>query len=231
MLIGALTRQSKIIGREAQALRQELNSHGGIMQRRDVLKMLATGAVLPVFSSPMVAFFREAQAQTGPGYKLRTLNPHQNATVVVLTDLIIPETDTPGAKAARVNEFIDVILTEWATEAERLNFLAGLAGIDKQSQELFGKDFVDATPQQQVTLLRALDDYATTERGEYHQKHGNTVPQLDAYLKGNFYDIFRGITLHGYYTSEIGFTQELRLQIIPGAHHGCEKLGPGLGGA
>jgi hypothetical protein len=201
------------------------------MQRRDVLKMLATGAVLPVFSSPLSGFFREAQAQTGPGYKLRTLNPHQNATVVVLTDLIIPETDTPGAKAARVNEFIDVILTEWATEAERLNFLAGLAGVDRQSQELFGKDFVDATPQQQVTLLRAMDDYATTERGEYHAKHGNTVPELDAHLKGNFYDVFRGITLHGYYTSEIGFTQELKLQIIPGAQHGCEKLGPEVGGA
>jgi hypothetical protein len=201
------------------------------MQRRDVLKMLASGAVLPVFSSPLADFFREAQAQTGAGYKLRTLNPHQNATVVVLTDLIIPETDTPGAKAARVNEFIDVILTEWATEAERLNFLAGLAGIDKQSQELFGKDFIDATPPQQVTLLRAMDDYATSERGEYHAKHGNTVPELDAHLKGNFYDVLRGITLHGYYTSEIGFTQELKLQIIPGAQHGCEKLGPGVGGA
>jgi hypothetical protein len=200
------------------------------MQRRDVLKMLATGAVLPVFSSPLAGFFREAQTQTGPGYKLRTLNPHQNAAVVVLTDLIIPETDTPGAKAARVNEFIDVILTEWATEAERLNFLAGLAGVDKQSQELFGKDFVDATPPQQVTLLRAMDDYATTERGEYHAKHGNTVPELDAHLKGNFYDVFRGITLHGYYTSEIGFSQELKLQIIPGAHHGCQKIG-GVGGA
>lgn len=201
------------------------------MQRRDILKMLATGAVLPVFSSPMVAFFSEAHAQTGAGYKLRTLNPHQNATVVVLTDLIIPETDTPGAKAALVNEFIDVILTEWANDAERQNFLQGLAGIDKQSQELFGKDFVDATPQQQVTLLRAMDDFATTERGEHHQKHGNTVPELDAYLKGNFYDIFRGITLHGYYTSEIGFTKELGLQIIPGAQHGCQKLGAGLGDA
>lgn len=201
------------------------------MQRRDVLKMLATGAVLPVFSSPLAAFFREAQAQTGPGYKLRTLNPHQNATVVVLTDLIIPETDTPGAKAARVNEFIDVILTEWATDEERQYFLAGLSGVDKQSQELFGKEFVDATPVQQVTLLRAMDDFAASERGEQRQRHGNTVPDLDAHLKGNFYDIFRGITLHGYYTSEIGFTQELKLQIIPGAQHGCEKLGSGLGEA
>jgi hypothetical protein len=202
------------------------------MQRRDILKMLATGAVLPVFSSPLAAFFREAQAQTGPGYKLRTLNPHQNSTVVVMTDLIIPETDTPGAKAARVNEFIDVILTEWATPEERQSFLAGLEGVDKQSRELFAKDFVDATPVQQVTLLRAMDDVAATERGQRREKHGNTVPEFDAYLKGNnFYEIFRGITLHGYYTSEIGFTQELKLQIIPGAQHGCEKLGPGLGDA
>ncbi|HEX9383616.1 MAG TPA: gluconate 2-dehydrogenase subunit 3 family protein, partial [Gemmatimonadaceae bacterium] len=98
-------------------------------------------------------------------------------------------------------------------------------------QELFGKDFVDATPVQQVTLLRAMDDYAASERGKTREKHGNTVPEFDTHLSGNFYDIFRGITLHGYYTSEIGFTQELKLQIIPGAQHGCEKLGPGLGDA
>jgi hypothetical protein len=201
------------------------------MQRRDVLKMLATGAVLPVFSSPLAAFFREAQAQTGPGYKLRTLNPHQNVTVVTMTDLIIPETDTPGAKAARVNEFIDVILTEWATPEERLNFLQGLEGVDRQSQELYGKDFVSASPLQQVTLLRAMDDFAASERGDRREKHGNTVPEFDTQLKGNFYDIFRGITLHGYYTSEIGFTQELKLQIIPGAQHGCQKVGDGLGEA
>ena len=201
------------------------------MQRRDVLKMLATGAVLPVFSSPMAALFREAQAQTGPGYTLRTLNAHQNTLVVTLTDLIIPETDTPGAKAARVNEFIDVILTEWATPEERQTFLGGLAGVDKQSNELFGKDFAEASANQQVTLLRAMDDYSATERAQKREKHGNTVPEFDAQLKGNFYDVFRGITLHGYYTSEIGFTQELKLQIIPGAQHGCANVGNGQGDA
>jgi glucoside 3-dehydrogenase (cytochrome c) hitch-hiker subunit len=201
------------------------------MQRRDVLKMLAGGAVLPVFSSPLAAFFREAQAQIGPGYKLRTLTPHQNATVTLMTDLIIPDTDTPGAKAARVNEFIDVILTEWATDEERQHFLEGLADVDKQSKELFGKDFVDATPKQQLTLLHAMDDEAAEKRATRHERHGNTVPEMDTQLKGNFYDVFRGITLHGYYTSEIGYTQELRLKIIPGAQHGCETVGAGLGDA
>src|SRR5947209_12353515 len=201
------------------------------MQRRDLLKMLAAGAAVPVFSSPLSAFLREAQALTGPGYKLRTLNPHQNATVVTLTDLIIPETDTPGAKTARVNEFIDVILTEWATEEERNAFLSGLAGVDRQSNELYGKDFVDATPVQQVTLLRALDDASAQERSQHREKHGNTVPEFDTQLQGKFYDVFRGITLHGFYTSEIGYTQELRLKIIPGAQHGCVKVSEGLGDA
>jgi hypothetical protein len=40
-------------------------------------------------------------------------------------------------------------------------------------------------------------------------------------MSGEFFRVFKRITLHGYYTSEIGFTQELKLEIIPGAQHGC----------
>src|SRR5258707_14142272 len=160
------------------------NSHGGIMQRRDVLKMLATGAVLPVFSSPLAAFFREAQAQTGPGYKLRTLNPHENATVVVMTDLIIPETDTPGAKAARVNEFIDVILTEWATEEERQNFLNGVAGGGKKRQESFWKRFVVARDQQPNTLFGGREGFSPHEGGAEREGHRDTEAQRGARMQG-----------------------------------------------
>jgi len=151
---------------------------------------------------------------------MRTLNPHQNATVVLMSEMIIPETGTPGAKGARVNEFIDVILTEWATEEDRNNFLAGLAGVDKQSNELYGKDFVDASPAQQLTLLRALDE-AVGMGSLRPARHGNTIPEWDTQLRGNFFIVFKGITLHGYYTSEVGFSRELGLQIIPGAQHGC----------
>src|SRR4029077_3736625 len=119
------------------------------MQRRELFRLLAAGAALPVFDPNLLAAFQDAHPKSA--YTLRTLNPHQNATVVTLTDLIIPETNTPGAKAARVNEFIDVILTEWASDEERQNFLNGLTGVDKQSNELYGKDFVDASPVQQVT--------------------------------------------------------------------------------
>jgi hypothetical protein len=203
---------------------------GAGMQRRDVLKMLAAGAAVPVFSSSLLGFFRAAQAQIGEGYKLRTLNAHQNDTVLAMIDQIIPATDTPGAKGARVNEFIDVILTEWATDDERERFLSGLADVDKRSNELFGKNFVGASAEQQVTLLRAMDEVAMAEPAA-KPRHGNTVPEFDTHMKGSFFRVFKGITLHGYYTSEIGFAQELKLQIIPGALHGCQPLGPGIGEA
>src|SRR6202171_5635022 len=141
------------------------------MQRREALKVLMAGGVLPVLSSDLFAFFQEAQPK--PGYALRTLNPHQNETVVAMIDQIIPATETPGAKGARVNEFIDVILTEWATEEERRNFLDGLAGVDEQSNTLFGKNFVQASTAQQVALLQAMDDVAMTIK--YHHVRRSTA--------------------------------------------------------
>jgi len=198
------------------------------MHRRELFRLLGAGAVLPAMSPDLFAMLR--QAQPAAGYSLRTLDPHQNATVVAMIDLIIPATDTPGAKGARVNEFIDLILSEWATEEERKHFLDGLGTIDKQSNEFYGKNFVDATSAQQEAQLRAIDDVEMANR-QNRPRHGNTVPEPDAHMRGPFWVVFKNITLHGYYTSEIGFKHELKLEIIPGAQHGCAPLGAGLGDA
>jgi len=193
------------------------------MNRRDVLRMLTAGAVLPAMTPELFAFYR--QAHPDASYSLRTLNPHQNDTVVAMIDQIIPATDTPGAKAARVNEFIDVILTEWATDEERRNFLDGLAGVDKQSNELFGKDLAAASASQQLTLLRSMDDAVSIARTEMRRRASNTPDEeRDTQLKGKFFVVFKNITLHGYYTSEVAFTKELNLEIIPGSFHGCAAV-------
>jgi len=195
------------------------------MNRRDALRLFTAGAVLPTLTPELFAFYQ--QAHPGGPYSLRTLNPHQNDTVVAMIDQIIPATDTPGAKDARVNEFIDVILTEWATEEERQNFLNGVAGVDKQSNELFGKDFVSASTPQQLALLRSMDDAASVIRAEMRRHAPNTPTEPDSQLKGDFFTIFKNITLHGYYTSEVAFTKELNLEIIPGAFHGCTPIPAG----
>ena len=199
------------------------------MNRRDALRMLTAGAVLPALTPELFAFYQ--QAHPSGAYSLRTLNPHQNDTVVAMIDQIIPATDTPGAKDIRVNEFIDVILTEWATEEERQNFLSGLAAADRQSNELFGKDFAAASSAQQVTLLRSMDDAAAVLRAEKQRHAPNTVPEPDMQLKGDFFSAFKNITLHGYYTSEVAVTKELNPEnrsvfeiIMPGAFHGCTPV-------
>jgi hypothetical protein len=189
------------------------------MHRRELFRLLSAGALMPALSPEALALLR--QAQPAAGYTLRTLTPHQNETVVAMTDLLIPDTDTPGAKAARVNEFVDVILTSWATPEERGNFLSGLTDVDIQSNALFGKNFVDASALQQTTLLRSLDDGVPWARDPAHRNGSESAVDRDAHLKGIFFRVFKTMTFHGYYTSEIGFTQDLKLEIIPGAQHGC----------
>src|SRR5213594_2301379 len=81
----------------------------------------------------------------------RVLDADQHALVVTLTDLIIPETDTPGAKGAHVDQFIDVMLADWYDADDRQRFLDGLAEVDARSTAATGKAFVDTTPAQQTT--------------------------------------------------------------------------------
>src|SRR5260370_895201 len=97
-------------------------------------------------------------------------------------------------------------------------------------QQLFGKNFVDASSEQQLAQLRAIDD-ATLAGRVARAHHGNHVEPPDQQMKGEFWEVFKRITVHGYYTSEVGFSQELKLQIIPGTQHGCTDIGPGLGEA
>jgi hypothetical protein len=192
------------------------------MNRRELFRLLSAAAITPALSPDLLTLLRQAQPPSG--YAVRTFSPHQNDTVIAMTDLIIPATETPGAKAAHVNEFMDVILTDWATGDERAGFLKGLDDVDTQSTALFGKNFLEATTVQQTALLQSMDDAIDWRRSL--SDHREPVPraQRDGQLRGEFFRVFKRMTLHGYYTSEIGFTQELKLEIIPGAQHGCAPI-------
>jgi len=192
------------------------------MHRRELFRLLTAGALVPALSPDLFALFR--QAQPPPGYALRTFSPHQNDTVVQMIDIILPATDTPGAKGVRVNEFMDLILTEWATPAERESFLTGLTQVDSKSNALFGKSFLDASPEQQTTLIQALDDSIDWGHRPGQGLFVDGPAPRDTHLQGEFFRVFKTMTIHGYYTSEIGFTQELKLQIIPGVFDGCSTL-------
>ena len=186
------------------------------MNRREAL--LALGGVA-VLADPLFAAGRSLRARAGGGAVLKVLDPHQNDTVVTIAELIIPTTDTPGATAAKVNEFVDLALAEWFDTDERTRFLGGLADVDARSRKLFTKDFTACTPEQQAQILTALDaEVAELRDGE---KQGYTV---EATTSQRFFRSMKRLTLVGYYTSEVGQNDELHNPIIPGRYDGCLLL-------
>ena len=108
------------------------------MQRRKALQLLLGTAALPLLPRDVFALFQQAHGALPASRALKTLNPHQDATVTAIAEWIIPQTETPGAKAVRVNEFIDLILSEWFDEEDHAKFMAGLASVDTQAHELYG---------------------------------------------------------------------------------------------
>jgi hypothetical protein len=189
--------------------------------RREAIRALASGAVAAVASASWVesltALARQqahahaaAAVIAAQNWAPRTLTPHQNETVVALTELIIPQTDTPGAKAANVNRFIDHVLTD-AQPQVRDSFVRGLTWIDARSRALFKtKDFLGASPEQQTLLLTRLS------------ADGN--PDKEEAAGRDFFQAIKSMTINGYYTTEIGLRQELgdNGQLFLPQFQGCE---------
>ena len=195
------------------------------MHRREVLKLLACSSTLPVLSPQLVAAFREVHASLPPTPALKAFTPHQDATATAMADLIIPRTETPGAKDVRVNEFLDHIVADWFSNEDRARFLAGLDDMDVRTQRLFQRSFVEGTSAQQAEILRVLGEemeaaVATVANGPRGERGALREPT------DNFYFVFRSMTLQGYFTSEAGFTQQLHKEIIPGRFDGCIAFNP-----
>jgi hypothetical protein len=194
------------------------------MDRRSALRLLATVAAVPSLPASGLPAWRSLRASLADSPGLRTLNPHQNATVAAMADLLLPRTESPGALDAGVPEFIDLILTDWFDPPERDRFLAGLTEVDALSRQQFSRDFVALSAAQQseilrllgAQLLRDLQSVADAPRG-YRGSPGE--PE-------NFYLTFRQLVLTGYFTSQPGATQQLHYQVIPDTHNFCAPLEP-----
>jgi len=178
------------------------------MNRREVLLLLAGTAALP---DQLLAVGRAVHKRVRAG-TLRPFDPHQNETVATIAELIIPKTDTPGAREAGVPAFIDVMLAEWGDDDQRKVFTAGLANVDERSRALFGKDFIASSAEQQVQILTDLD----AELARLRDTKSDTSK--------NFFQGMKWLTLTGYYTSEVGATTEQHFRIVPGRYEPCYPL-------
>jgi hypothetical protein len=113
------------------------------LDRREVLKLLALSSALPALPADVVGALRQVHGRLANTTLLKTLDPHMNATVTAMAVLIIPQTETPGAKAVRVNESIDVILSDRpirdADLAPCYDYVEDFIGISEKSRATTSK--------------------------------------------------------------------------------------------
>lgn len=179
------------------------------IKRREAIKLTAYLMGAAVSASAVAAVMTGCQSDAGTageakdvtaGWEPVYLSKDQTKLVEAATERIIPATDTPGAKEAKVNRFIDIYLKDNARKEEQEGFLKGLAALDSEAQAAYSKKFVNLTDEQQDEVLTKL---------------------MNREADQEFFFGLKQLTLLGFFTSEVGATQVLKYNKIPGDYQGC----------
>lgn len=172
---------------------------GGI-GRRDALKAFA---LLPLaaawdFSDPQLAraaevFTSDAVAPNAPSYVPKFFMPREWKTVSILVDYVIPADERSGsATEARVPEYMDWLMADAETSRNsRVSMRGGLAWLDRETFERFGKTFLTSTDAQRRQIL---DDIAWPAKAKPEMSQGVA-----------FFSRFRDLTASGFFSSEMGY--------------------------
>lgn len=133
-----------------------------------------------------------------------------------IADTILPETSTPGAKAAGVGPFIAMMVVDTYYESDQQIVHDGLDSLQALCLRSYGAHFQIVTAAQRLTLVERLD----AEQHHYMETREEGAPV-------HFFRMLKELTLLGYFTSEIGYTQAMRYAETPGRFDPCVPYSPG----
>ena len=145
-----------------------------------------------------------AAGAQAPAWVPAALTPAQDRALDAATELIIPATDTPGAREVGVPQFIDRTIGSWCDTAQAALLRSGLDQLDVDAKAAAGAPFADLTVAQQTALLKAYDSVSASQKA--------------------FFMTLRELTTIGYFTSKPGATIALRYDSVPGIYRGCVPL-------
>ena len=173
------------------------------MDRRTFLARLTLAAALPFACRARdgISAALEAPAPGTEGPYEATLNAAELRFVDALAEGILPATDTPGARAAKVPEFIAMLFDEWMLADEQRAFRSGLTTLDVECTHSLGRPFADCSSDEQLTMLEQWDRAAS---------------QAPPGPQSPFFRRFKSLVVTAYYTSEIGQVEELKIQFGAG---------------
>lgn len=144
------------------------------------------------------------------------LTTNEVALLDEVAETILPETGTPGAKAAGVGPFMALMVADAYDPEEQRIFREGLKTIDRECTEMHGHAFLSATPAERLSLLERLD----REQYDSMEAHEDEEP-------AHYFRMMKELALLGYFTSEIGYKQAMRYVETPGRWEPCVPYKPG----
>ena len=181
------------------------------MDRREALKRTAVIMGGALSASTVMGVLKGCS--TGPGLNWTpTFFTVEQATLIMeLSEGIIPQTATPGAKGVGVPKFIEEMVSKVYKDKERSKFVSGLQDFDAECLQKMGDKFVDLDDEKRLEFLK--------ERNQQLKDHAGKKSS-----ERPFFWAMKELTLLGYFTSEVGATQVLQYKAIPVEYNGCITL-------
>lgn len=189
------------------------------MNRREAIERTALILGYAVSAPAMMGILKGCKAAPELSYKPVFFTVEQARLVGEIAEVIIPKTDTPGAKDVGVPSFIDLILKDVYSQADQERFMKGLAEFEEATEKSFSDSFVDLEPGKQKEMVKKIHDPAVEVA-----KTQLPDPETGEWPKKPFILMLKELTLLGFFTSEPGATQVLQYEPVPGAYHGCLPL-------
>jgi hypothetical protein len=156
------------------------------------------------------ALWTGCRSERVPGAGAGPFTPADVAFLDEVAETILPETKTPGAKAAKVGAFMALMVTDSYEERDQKIFRRGMQQLDEASRKASNASFTSATPKARLALLESLD----REQKTYMSAKKGDDPS-------HYFRMMKELALLGYFTSEIGYTRAQRYEESPGRFDPC----------
>jgi hypothetical protein len=193
------------------------------MERRELLKIIAVLTGGAIIGGDVFLSGCKTTVKKGEGL----LSADNIALLDEVGDTIIPVTNTPGAKAAKVGEFMNVYVSDCYRADEQKAFTEGLTALDNACEKQFSKKFTELTVAERTTILTALEAEAKAYNQQINDKEKAARDIAHKEMKEfngtplHYYTMIKQLTLFGYFTSEIGMKEALRFLPVPGKFDGA----------
>jgi len=204
-----------------------------LLSRREAMQRVTVllGGVAFVDGDRILAAIRDDSAQaTTAAQGVGTFTAADVAFLDEVAETILPETSTPGAKAARTGAFMALMVTDAYTPRNQQIFRDGMRHLEETCQREHAVSFVQARSEQKLALLQRLDAERQAELDAVEatlRSRAPATPAPSSDVPVHFFRLMKELALLGYFTSEVGYRQAMRYVETPGRYDPCAPHKPG----